>query len=73
MKFNEIYQHSIFLDAHEFEGSFIIKGNKLAPCWHCKELTFWVDGNFQAYLCSEECQRAKWEEFIKAHSGVKSH
>ncbi len=49
----------------EFEGSELIKGNEPGACWHCGCPTRWVDTNFQALLCSEECSRAKWEEYFK--------
>lgn len=35
-------------------------------CWHCKALTTWIDMDFQAFICSEECQEAKWKEYCEA-------
>ena len=35
------------------------------PCWHCGDHTKWAEINFQGYLCSEECVKAKTEEYIE--------
>jgi hypothetical protein len=33
------------------------------PCWHCGKDTQWIEINFQAWLCSLECNQAKWREY----------
>lgn len=65
-KFDAIYPNqsrSLDQKAVEFEGSQLICYGKPEPCWHCGELTDWVDTSFGARLCSEECERAKWAEY----------
>jgi hypothetical protein len=50
-------------------NSSMMKGSSefpLKPCWHCKELTNWIDICFEAHLCSEECSNAKWKEYMEA-------
>ncbi len=37
------------------ENNGIIKGNKNKPCYICKELTEYVEINYETYFCSEEC------------------
>ena len=44
----------------------IIRGYEKKPCWNCGELTEYIDINFEAHLCSEECQRQKNLEYIDA-------
>ncbi len=47
----------------------IFKGDKQSPCWHCGELTEFIDIDFNgAPLCSTECQDAKIEEFRQAYN-----
>lgn len=70
-KFDELYPNQIAGDLNhsiDFEGSELIKTDEEQPCWNCNELTKWADINFQAYLCSEECERIKWQEFIEAYN-----
>ncbi len=33
----------------------VIKGIKECPCFVCGESTFYVDINYEARICSEEC------------------
>jgi endogenous inhibitor of DNA gyrase (YacG/DUF329 family) len=62
MKFDELYKNTKYV---EFEGTAIIKGEKEHKCWHCGEKTVWFDSQFLVPLCSEECCRAKWDEYIE--------
>ena len=39
------------------------------PCWHCEHPTRWCEVNFEAHLCSEECNDAKWKEYFAALRG----
>jgi hypothetical protein len=50
----------------EYKGSFLIRIPEVVPCWHCEADTHWIDGSFEAPLCSEECEDAKWEEYFDA-------
>lgn len=68
-KFNELYPHiQAFEQIILLDGSFLVKGNELHPCWNCGDDTYWYDGSFLAYLCSEECYHIKWGEFIEAYN-----
>lgn len=40
----------------------ILRGRVAKPCWHCGELTEFIEINYEAPLCSEECDWAKTEE-----------
>ena len=41
-------------------------------CWHCGKATHYVDLAFEAYLCSQECYDAKWEEFMEAYNNPRT-
>lgn len=68
MKFDALHPDATasLTEQYPFEGSFIFKAETPNPCWHCGEETQWIDGCFEAFLCSEECDRAKWNEYFKA-------
>jgi hypothetical protein len=71
-KFNNIFPDAEHLDQVEFKGSELLLyhgGVYNKHCWHCGESTNWIDINFQAPLCSEECFDAKWDEYFKASAG----
>jgi endogenous inhibitor of DNA gyrase (YacG/DUF329 family) len=40
-----------------------------APCWHCGDLTEWVDIDFEVPICSRECLTAKVKEWGAALAG----
>lgn len=63
MKFDQKYPGAEALD--EPDAS-ICKFSSARPCWHCGAMTTWADIDFGAWLCSEECLKAKWEEFKEA-------
>jgi len=66
MKFDDLYPNQpmeLGTPDIQFEGSSVWKYGEPQPCWHCEELTSWIDISFEAHLCSQECERAKWEEF----------
>lgn len=69
MKYNDKYPNAekFFSPVH----STMMKGSILTPCWHCSELTDWIDYCFEAHLCSEECYDAKWTEYMLASNNVK--
>jgi len=60
MDFDEKYPYAIYLEEPETD---IIKGERTYPCSNCKKPTNWIEVNFIAHLCSEECVKAKWIEF----------
>lgn len=31
-------------------------------CWNCGRLTHYIDVDFEAFLCSNRCNRQKWNE-----------
>ena len=49
-------------------GMFVCRTSPGGRCWHCDEITPWIDMGFEANLCSEECYRAKWAEFQEAYN-----
>lgn len=54
MRFTEKYPNAEFLSV-SFDG--MLKGTTLQPCWYCGELTPFVEINYEAHICSEECLR----------------
>lgn len=68
MKFEEIYQNFVYLQQAPREDCFIFKGRDPHPCWNCGDPTIWIEGDFQAYLCSPECVKQKYIEFLKVIS-----
>jgi len=45
----------------------IVKGVEETPCIHCGEPSQFVDLDFEGNFCSEECNRAKWQEYEEAN------
>jgi hypothetical protein len=45
----------------------ITKVESETPCLHCGKLSQFVDLDFEANFCSEECNRAKWQEYEEAN------
>ena len=64
MKFSEKYPNMRPIVDEAPNG--IIRGYEKKPCWNCGELTEYIDIDFEAHLCSEECQRQKNLEYIDA-------
>jgi len=65
MKFEELYPNLEYLEQAPREDCFIIKGKEFHPCWNCGEPTLFIEGDFQAYLCSFECVKKKYQEFFQ--------
>ena len=64
MKFDDHY------DPSDREYDMVFASSE-SPCWHCGEMTGWIEINFEAYLCSTECVDTKWAEFISAYKKIK--
>lgn len=64
MKFSEKYPNMRPIVDEAPNG--IIRAHEKQPCWNCGELTEYVDINYEAPLCSEECQNQKDLEYIDA-------
>ena len=63
--FDELCPDTDYVD---FMGSPLLRCDTPQPCWHCGRMTHWGDASFFAFLCSEECARAKWfEYYLAAH------
>ena len=62
MKYNIKYGHLKPLEVQDN----ILRGAHAGPCWHCGEMTEFIEINYEAYLCSDECEWAKDEEMNKA-------
>lgn len=65
MKFSDKYPEAKYLEQVEHS---IIKAGGSYPCWHCGQPTSFADIDFGAPICSEECSRAKNDEFWEACS-----
>ncbi len=48
-----------------FSDSIIIVP-EIAPCLVCHKETFFAEVNFEAHICSRECEDAIWDEYFKA-------
>lgn len=68
MKFDKRYPNAQPGQEIEYDGAYLFKSDKSSPCWHCKELTSWIDLSFETWLCSEECEQAKWNEYFAAYN-----
>jgi len=62
VKFDKKYPKAKYL--HQYNG--MLKGKDPRPCWNCKELTTWLEIDFCAYICSEECLIAKNKEYFES-------
>ena len=63
MKFSEKYPNMCPIIDEAPNG--IIRVHEKQPCWNCGALTDYVDINYEAYLCSDECQQQKDSEYIE--------
>jgi len=50
----------------EVEPGVIYCEGEPTPCWNCGSPTNFWDLDFQAPLCSEECLKVRYEEYLKA-------
>ena len=37
---------------------------EIGLCWHCYTKTHFIEIGFGMFLCSEECVRTKWRQYI---------
>jgi hypothetical protein len=44
----------------------VFKSPSVQDCWNCGRKTMWVELNFEAHICSEQCNDAKWKEYLEA-------
>lgn len=68
-KFTELYPQAPHQSEIQFEGSLLIKADdsdEPFACFVCGSLTHWIDCNFEAAVCSEECERAAWNDYFVA-------
>lgn len=63
MKYDEKFRDAEYLD--QVQGG-IFKGHGKQPCFICGELTEFVDMDYQAHLCSEECSTELDQRALKA-------
>lgn len=59
-KYNDLFPS----DAATYQYGFT-RLEKLSPCEMCKEITTWWNHDFKAYLCSQECELAYFENELK--------
>lgn len=62
MKFEEKYPDAEYLQVY---GEDMLKDKEQLPCWICKTPTSFVEMNYQAYICSEECVKVADQEAAK--------
>lgn len=60
MKFEEKFKHG----QHLIDGTEVQKVRGFGKCANCHENTSWIEINFQAWVCSEECLREMWNEYF---------
>ena len=63
MKYEDKYPNAHPGDICEF-GNYIVS-KKRDNCYICGFLTNFVDVNSEAHICSEECDKAFYDEFFK--------
>jgi hypothetical protein len=51
------------------EEDTIIHAGYESPCLNCGEMSSFLDLDFDAHFCSEECQKAKTDEFYDKIKG----
>ena len=64
MKYDDKYPNAVFHDEPE---PLVVKLSTTS-CWHCKCITNWWHLFFEMPLCSEECFKFEYEEFIKVYN-----
>ena len=65
MKFSDKYPEAKYLEEVQ-PGIIRVNGN--SPCWNCGQPTSFADIDFGAPICSEECSKAKNDEFWEAYN-----
>ena len=66
--FTTLYPQAPHHTEIQFEGSALIKADDTDEpysCFVCGALTHWIDINFEAAICSEECERAAWNDYFR--------
>ena len=66
MTFEEMYPDAVKWDQPAEPQHMVMKVETAEPCWHCQKPTTWIEINFEAFLCSPECDDAKWNEYWEA-------
>jgi len=61
LRFEKKYPNPEHLKVYK-EGVMWYNGRP-GKCWNCNKPTQWIDIDFQAHLCSEECAIIKWREY----------
>lgn len=49
---------------------FLIKGSREGYCAVCGEKTDMIDITFEVYICSVQCSRSLWEEYVNTFSNI---
>ena len=63
MKYADQYPNA---EPLEMVSMSIMRGRKCDNCCHCGRLTNFIDIDFEAYVCSEECDEALTNEWMAA-------
>lgn len=66
MKFDEVKPDARHHEEIDFEGDLIVYFDSESECCVCKQKTHWASMSFEAFFCSEECNRKMWEDMNAA-------
>jgi hypothetical protein len=61
--YDELYPSAIELSFVEGD---LLKATRSQPCSGCGRQTSWIEVNFGAYLCSEDCAKQAWNDYVEA-------
>lgn len=64
MKFDDKYPRAQYLEQKDD----VLKGDSFKVCTVCGAPTSWMEMNFQAYVCSEECCEDLWQDYVAAYN-----
>ena len=62
MKYDQKYPNA---EPFKMVDATIMCGNKADNCWHCGQMTKFIDIAFEAHICSEECDEEITNEFFR--------
>lgn len=66
MKFDIKYPGMVPIHDQSPPPEFIIRGRTSEPCHMCGELTEYIEANYEAYFCSEECVKEMDDRYFAA-------
>lgn len=67
MKFEDKYPDAEYLSIYD---GCMLKGDEQLPCWHCGTPTSFIEINYEAHICSEECLHQIDDEINERCNGL---